>query len=255
MEPIKFEDNIREKFEEREIEPSKDAWKKLHSKLDPTPNKNRTIWFAVAASFIGILIITSLLFNDEGSSLTNTTDEVVEKTESFDEIDENTEDLLLDDKTNSIASEESKPINKAEKSISIEPDIIHEKPSDLAKNSENLVKESVASNSKERVETTSSVKIENSIIESKVDEIIVQTQVIQKDKKPGSAEEINALLLKAQQDIQDGRIAVGKKKKVDAADLLYAVETEIETSFRDKVFEALGDGFEKVKTAVVERNN
>ncbi len=35
--------------------------------------------------------------------------------------------------------------------------------------------------------------------------------------------------------------------------LLNMVEYEIETSFRDKVFEALGDSFEKVKTAVANR--
>jgi hypothetical protein len=34
MAPVKFEDNIREKLESREIEPSGDAWKRLSERLD-----------------------------------------------------------------------------------------------------------------------------------------------------------------------------------------------------------------------------
>ncbi len=41
--------------------------------------------------------------------------------------------------------------------------------------------------------------------------------------------------------------------KVDATKLLSVVEDELETNFRDRVFEALGDGYEKVRTAVVNR--
>ena len=41
--------------------------------------------------------------------------------------------------------------------------------------------------------------------------------------------------------------------KVDAIKLLSVVEDELETNFRDRVFEALGDGYEKIRTAVVNR--
>ncbi len=61
------------------------------------------------------------------------------------------------------------------------------------------------------------------------------------------------MLLKAQRDINSLKIV--KNKKVDATALLNVVESELETSFRDKVFDALGDSFEKVRTAVAERNN
>ena len=64
---------------------------------------------------------------------------------------------------------------------------------------------------------------------------------------------LNSLLLKAQDEIHSREIL--NTKKVDATALLNMVESELETNFRDKVFEALGDGYEKVRTAVVERNN
>ena len=90
---------------------------------------------------------------------------------------------------------------------------------------------------------------------NQVDEVIAQVQALQKKDPTVSAEEINALLLKAQKEIQSKEIVSTKNRKVDASALLNVVESELETSFMDKVFEALVDGIEKVKTAVVERNN
>jgi len=106
-------------------------------------------------------------------------------------------------------------------------------------------------------ETSTSLKIvtKELLIDSNVDELVAQTQILQKDEKPENIEEVNTLLLKAQRDIQTEKVVHGMKRKVDATALLNEVEDDLETSFRDKVFEALGDGIEKVKTAVVERNN
>jgi len=255
MEPIKFEDNIREKLQEREIMPSENAWKKLHSKLDPRPNKNnnRLIWFAVAASFIGILIIASLLFK-EGSVTTNTTDFVVENPEK---IDDKEADLIVVENTNGIASKETKPIEKREEPTKQEPEAITKNTSDLAEISSKSVEETTVASNEGNSETATSLKTVNEelLIDSKVDEVVAQIQVLQKDNNSVDVEEINALLLKAQRDIQARTIFNVKNKKVDATALLNAVEDDIEISFRDKVFEALGDGYDKVKTAVVERNN
>ena len=42
---------------------------------------------------------------------------------------------------------------------------------------------------------------------------------------------------------------------VDADLLLLEVEEEVEPSLKTKVYHAIKDGFKKVKTAVVQRNN
>jgi formate/nitrite transporter FocA (FNT family) len=68
MEPIKFEDNIREKLQEREITPSNKSWEKLTKQLKTSKtNKrsNNSYWFAIAAGFIGIVIVASFIFKDE----------------------------------------------------------------------------------------------------------------------------------------------------------------------------------------------
>jgi len=110
--------------------------------------------------------------------------------------------------------------------------------------------------SNEDITETEVIKENNSedvFINSKVVEVVAQVQALQKSDNTVSAEEINSLLLKAQDEIHSREIL--NTKKVDATALLNMVESELETNFRDKVFEALGDGYEKVRTAVVERNN
>ena len=76
MAPIKFEDNIREKLEGRELEPSKDAWNKLSEQLDSNSEKktNKVMWFAIAASLIGILIAVSVFNSRNNKSVENETD-------------------------------------------------------------------------------------------------------------------------------------------------------------------------------------
>lgn len=260
MEPMKFEDNIREKLQEREIEPSKDAWKKLDAQLQTSREKssNRSIWFAVAASFIGILIIASFLFKDEVITLQNTTDLVIENTDEF---DNKKEILFSDEETKNIRTKESKIVENTtqkENQLTInESAIIPKNTSDIAKTSDNSVKKSIQKKYIEKSETNKPIEDtnENLFIDLKVIEVVAQVKSLQKEKERVSNEEINALLLKAQWDIQTQKIINGKFKKVDATALLYEVESELEKSFRDQVFEALGDGFEKVRTAVVERNN
>ena len=65
--------------------------------------------------------------------------------------------------------------------------------------------------------------------------------------------DVEALLNNARREIETQRII--NNPKVDATALLEDVEWELEESFRDKVFDALGEGYNKVRTAVSERND
>ena len=258
MEPIKFEDNIREKLQEREIIPSKSAWKKLHSKLDSRPNKNnnKIIWFAVAASFIGFLIIASLFFKYEGSTITDASDLVVENPEDLEKVDNIEERLSLDIKTDELTSKKTISIEKTEEAFNNKPDIINKNDSNSVVVSANSAKESSVKINKENIETITPVKSEHEgvIIDLEDNEVVAQANVLQKEEKSIKIEEINSLLQKARQDIYDKNMTPGKTKKVDATALLNAIEDDLEKTFRDKVFDALENGFEKVKTAVIERN-
>ncbi len=72
MAPIKLEENIREKLEAREMKPSAEAWKKLEAKLEAKqPKKKAVLWYYVAASFVGFLILASVFFSKNNSEVNN----------------------------------------------------------------------------------------------------------------------------------------------------------------------------------------
>lgn len=261
MAPIKFEENIREKLQERELTPSKDAWGKLSAQLDtqvPQKKNNTFIWFAVAASFVGILLVTTLFFNKEKVNtqlVEETPIEVLDTNKNLQNEGEIASENISEEKDTEIPTDKidevqlpKSNIAKSEKnSTSIKKETIN--PLIEIQNEE---KEAIALNeTKNKKEPTN----EERFINKKVDEVVVAVQEIQKNNKNVTPDEIDALLAKAQRDISNNRILEANTQKVDAAALLMDVETELERSFRDRVFDALGEGFNKVRSAVAERNN
>jgi len=269
MAPIKFEENIREKLQEREIQPSKDAWLKLEKQLDEVaPKKKRTnfTWFAIAAGFVGVLLTITLLFNEE-TSVTNELVEVeTEKpTKPLDnkvEVIDNTQIVSEDTPEIEIVEniENESPIIKETQNSSsnIAQETIKDTSKKFKKSAINsTVEESVAVETIEEkilVEKNESVKTEEELyIDSKVNEVVAAVQNLEKDK-PVTAEEVDALLTEAQRAISNRKILESATVKIDPESLLQDVETELERSFRDRVFDALGKGYNKIRTAVVERN-
>ena len=68
MAPINFENNIKDKLDERMLKPSTDAWGKLSDRLDnqdKNNNKKPYWWLGLAASIVGVLFIVSQFLNNE----------------------------------------------------------------------------------------------------------------------------------------------------------------------------------------------
>ncbi|MFK7811850.1 MAG: hypothetical protein AB8B59_05100, partial [Maribacter sp.] len=65
--------------------------------------------------------------------------------------------------------------------------------------------------------------------------------------------EVDDLLRNAQEEIFRDEL-FNRNGSVDALALLNEVETELDKSFRDQIFESLKTGFLKVRTAVADRN-
>ncbi|AWG20233.1 hypothetical protein FFWV33_01170 [Flavobacterium faecale] len=64
MEVNKFDKNIKERIEARMIVPSTDAWEKLEAMLPVAQKpKRRLTWWYVAASFVGVALVSSVFFN------------------------------------------------------------------------------------------------------------------------------------------------------------------------------------------------
>ncbi|MEM7086799.1 MAG: hypothetical protein AAF489_11485 [Bacteroidota bacterium] len=274
MAPIKFEENIREKLQEREIRPSKDSWNELSKKLGhaPAPKNNRRLWMAVAAGFMGLLLVVSyvLTTSDEDQPIqlvdknTTTPSEVEEaiQTPQLEDPAINEAPVIASENT---GNDKEKPVIEGRNKILPKKNIaVAKDKSDKTKNSTTIneaaliEKQEIAEinpNLKAITNNKSVPKQEDAFVENKVDAVVAAVRQMEESNNTVTAEEIDALLSKAQRDIATNRILSSSNEKIDPSALLRDVESEMERSFRDKVFEALGEGYNKVRTAVVERNN
>ena len=98
-----------------------------------------------------------------------------------------------------------------------------------------------------------SQQLPNSIINVKIAEVVAQVAVLEQNNQSVSDAEIDSLLRSAQAQILKDQL-FRKDASVDAMVLLADVEQELDRSFRDRIFDALKDGFVKVRTAVADRN-
>jgi len=263
MAPYKLEDNIREKLEAREIQPSTDAWKKLEAELEAKqPKKKTVVWYYFAASFVGLLILASVFFSRNNAEVNN---QIVNENLEQQNFETETEIIPNKAETEVIASEENtsekvrtnlpkkEGEKKQSKSVQLKP--LPQKKSAIDKKIEKS--EAIATQTEN---PPTPVNVQNPILSieeiqfnNKVDEVVASVKNLQKNNTEVTAPEVEALLNKARRDIQAQRIL--NSPKVDATALLQDVEWEVEKSFRDKVFDALGEGFQKVRTAVSERND
>lgn len=101
--------------------------------------------------------------------------------------------------------------------------------------------------------TLNKTTIEKSKVDSQFDAVIAQVKELKNTKAEVTEADIDALLLKAQHQLNINRIL--SNKKVDAMALLSDAEMELNESFRDKIFYALEEGFDYVKSTIVTRDN
>lgn len=264
MAPYKLEDNIREKLEARELKPSSEAWKKLEAKLDAEqPKKKPVLWYYAAASFVGFLILASVFL---GRNNTGGINQIVE--ENPEQVIENESEIIPNNtEVTEFVSDENnseKETKKKQETNSTRLKTLPKKKSVIDKKIEKS--EAIATTSKnenqskkDAFETNSGLnseavaKEEEKLLNNKVDEVVASVKKLQQNNSEVSISEVENLLNSARREIQTQRIL--NSPKVDATALLQDVEVELEKSFRDKVFDALGEGFQKVRTAVSERND
>ena len=254
MAPIKFEDNLKEKLEQRRLQPSASSWETLHNRLDNNRVKkiNKTfLWLGIAASFIGILIVASMFFNNETSNKVEQSIVDIEDTKIPNENDSNS----LNDIEQKFIFEEIQVENPL---ININNHVEDLKPI-LQNQQDKLIKETI----NETVTEVSARKVNEKTIavktltfeDIKLLEVVAQVQALKKANHTVSDDEINALLDQAQKDIALHKLYSESTKKVDANALLQDVEADLEQSFRDRAFKAIKSGYNYVKTTVAERNN
>ncbi|MGY3791295.1 hypothetical protein [Aquimarina sp. 433] len=279
MAPLKFEDNIKDKLEQRTIQPSDAIWERLDQELDAKSGQKKVKkywWMGLAASIVGVLMTTTF-FTNSSDSLKPSNNHMVEVTNEKNDskqsedidvvnIDALKEEEIIANKeiTEAIEKEINTPITKKNKEERIQNKkslrstiATIESVQKVHENSEEDTKIVIAEKSEVIThpikEIEEALEINKGVIDNKVSDIVAQVEQLEQNNKVVTDEQIEALLLKAQYEITTQQIL--QSNTVNASALLLDVESELDESFKDRVFEALKTGFEKLKTTVAERDN
>ncbi|UII76834.1 hypothetical protein LV716_03320 [Flagellimonas sp. HMM57] len=242
----KLEKHIKEKLEERKISPSPDAWDKISTQLTINKKVKRKVWYpyAVAASLVGIVLASLFFFNSEKPE--QYPNQVVNET--------NAKEMVVP----------SQNENNGLQEIQLEkPDAIAVSDKDKRKDQQlsEQAEINVASEQVKLVEETlpktlqdSFLEKSNGLIAQKVNEVVDRVAYLETVNTEVSDEEIDSLLRTAQRQILSEQLFT-EDGTVDAIALLTEVEDELDGTFRDQIFDALKEGYFKLRTAVADRNN
>ena len=257
MAPDKFEKYIKEKMRQREITPSEEAWSRIAGQLPEEEEKRKKpyFWYSIAASFIGILIIGIYVTQSPQPELDSPAQVVATEEDNSD----SGKDKQLKD------AQEIKQIPET-KQVEMLVQTPEKKESDNAV--DNMVNETIISSPEQELavaETAIPVKEntippgeikkrEDLIIEAKITEVVAEVRLLEINSEALTEAEVDSLLRKAQGELLKEKI-FKSDRSVDAMALLNEVEDELDRSFRDQIFDRLKSGFNKVRTAVADRNN
>lgn len=265
----RIEDQFKEKLIHREIAPSAGSWEKLSGQLNSEKKKGKPIiwWIGIAATLIGAIFISGLIYNNNYQP--DNAPIVETPTKEIKELPTITE-----------PAESKKGVSER---IANENKIFKEKPSSGRNKSTTILKPKTDAGLVENApfpiisDKTSNMQITSTVtpvqkeetIEQEVSKImgndpaiasemnIIMAEIAQLERNNGKIEdaEINALLSKAATQISKHRQERLASEKIDAEALLWDVEMDMEDSFREKIFEVMKEGYLKARTAVVNRNN
>ncbi|WP_420398802.1 hypothetical protein [Flagellimonas sp.] len=239
----KLEKHIKDKLGNREIKPSLGAWEKISSQLDTpvTTKPKRKYVYAIAAGFVGLLLASVFFFaSGEKREPAQVVDEnlhvrpVIPALEGQTEIvDKNgTEAVLVVTENGTENLQEQGAENQPLKSMPLDETEVASKQSIQS----DLIQET------------------DPLIAQKVNEVMAQVQLLESVNAQVTDAEVDSLLRAAQRDILTEKL-FDESGSVDAMALLTEVEDELDASFRDQIFDALKDGYFKLRTAVADRNN
>jgi hypothetical protein len=246
MEPAKLEDHIKKTLKEREIKPSEGAWDKVRGQIsqDFKPKRTGYYRYGIAAGFIGILLL---------SVLYNTTAEV-DLDQEIQTITQPSTPIVGIEKEELLKA----PLSEEENSvIAVESFEVAEENSTLEARKESK-REIVIPGDDQLVKTAENQnkvpEDPNGQIDAKLAELLAVVTTHEENNKELTDIEVDSLLRQAQKEILTEKL-INSDKSVNPEDLLSQVEVELDQSFRDKILEKLKSGYNKVRTAVADRNN
>ncbi len=225
MKPNKIDNQIREKLNAREVQPSAQAWDRLDAMLavseEKKPKKGYG-WFFVAASTLLFFGLGFFLFNsNETTEINNSTPIVTTINEEIDTVESN--------KINEISVEKEQPV-LVQNEVSFSKTQTNKKSEETDKltKEEDLTKD----NSSSIIHHPSPNSYKYVSPENLLAEVQTGEKVITSDKK----------------------ISPKTKMKVDANSLLTNVEKELDENYRETTLDKLNRKFKDAKSALANRN-
>jgi len=247
MEPTKFENHIKETLKGSEIKPSEAAWYKIKGQIknDYEPKRTGYFRYVIAAGFIGILILSVLYFTTDDVTLNQEVQVAAKPLIPF--VDKEKEELLkaaVPEEESVIAAVEDPYEADEEKSVAVSK---KESKRELV-----ISEDAKLANTEELQNITS--EDSNELIDSKITEVLATVTTLEENNKELTDLEVDSLLRQAQKEILMQKL-LNSDNTVNPSALLSQVEEEMDQSFRDQIFEKLKSGYNKVRTAVADRNN
>jgi predicted DNA binding CopG/RHH family protein len=245
----KLEKHIKEKLEERKISPSAAAWESVEASLEPEKKRKGTYWYAIAASVIGLLIVSIIFFNSQDKGVPSPEIVDVEKESRVNEIEKVNNPVVVE----TISSEEKINLLQQEKDLSKVKK--HSFKENVVEQNTAIVRAEVTPEKREFIQDSFvPTKSQDFMINQKVNEVLATVINLESEAIQVTDAEVDSLLRQAQNEILKEKI-FDNIGKVDAMALLTEVEDELDQSFRDKIFTKLKEGLFKARTAVADRNN
>ncbi len=244
----KFENRVKDTFEKRTIEPSKNAWDTIESQLGEKElgKHGGFIWYGIAAGFIGIVLLSVFFARKSELIVADPIQVVTVPVEKEEQILE-TNDPLVPSEAILISKKEQEEKLKDPVNTRVKP--LKERP---GSKTETFV--AALSVKKEQINVAATSGLKEKGIENKIAEVVAMVAAIEETNGLVSDTEVNAMLRQAQKELLAEQF-IPRDTSIDAYALLEEVEDELNRSLRDQLFEKLKDGYLKVKTAVAYRNN
>ncbi len=239
----KFETEIKNQLNSREIQPSVKAWDRLDAMLSIAEKpKKKYPWLLIAASFIGFMFIGTMVFKSNSISsspygMPNATIQTPNIVVSSNEVEVQNQNSKAPDVVVTSTKVEKHKINSEANKVLIVAQNSSKKPITI-----NQSKNNNQQQSKEGVSITN----QNQIAVNQKQEITNQTSINQ-EVSSTNKDEILALV--------KPKVTYKTSLKVNPASLLAQVDGEVTTEFRENVFTKVSKSFQTVKVALADRNN
>ena len=226
MEPNKIDNQIREKLNAREIQPSAQAWDRLDAMLTISEEKKPKkgyVWFFVAASTLLFFGLGFFIFSSsETTEVNNSIPVVTTINEEMNSTETN--------KTNEISVKKEQPV------------LVQNEVNDSKKQSRFI----------KSVENNQLIKENNIIQENPTPNAQRPTPNTYKYLSP---DDLLAEVQTGEKVIPSDKKSISKPRiKVDANSLLTTVEKELDNTYRETTLDKINRKFQDAKSAIVNRN-